>query len=426
MKHVVNEISLDNGIKGLLVHLPGASVFGAEIHFRAGYYLAPNGKWETPHVMEHMIGATEEYPSMRQFHAVFERNGAYGNAYTSTYSLGYEFEAADFEWERILDLQLQAIEKPLLSEYDLASERGNVREELTGFLSNNGRILGQKMAAASGVLSLDYQTRLKQLSDITINDVRAHYHTTHRSDNMRFIIAGDMKRTRPEKISAKMQSMVLQRGARFELPLEEPKHVPDLVFVRRKDVPSIQFELAMFRPARLSRGEEWALRLLDIIMTGTFHSRIFGEAREKGLVYHISSGYDYARDFSSWGLWAEVSPRYAEKLFMLIAKEIKAAMDGHITQDELKAAQDYALGRHQRSAQTISGTIRSYSNSYFYDEFIEDHDNIPERIKAVSVEQMVDVINRLVGADRWCFGALSSVPPSSVQALHEILKEIWV
>ena len=39
MKHIVTEITLKNGAKGLLVHIPDASVMTFDINFRAGEYL---------------------------------------------------------------------------------------------------------------------------------------------------------------------------------------------------------------------------------------------------------------------------------------------------------------------------------------------------------------------------------------------------
>ena len=52
MKHTVSEVVLKNGARGLFIHIPDASVMTAEINFRAGEYLVPRDKWETPHLME--------------------------------------------------------------------------------------------------------------------------------------------------------------------------------------------------------------------------------------------------------------------------------------------------------------------------------------------------------------------------------------
>jgi predicted Zn-dependent peptidase len=91
MKHVVTEVILTNGIKGLFIHVPDASVMTFEVNFRAGEYLVPTKKWEAPHLMEHvLLGANEMIPKARLFQAEFEKNGAYSNASTGTYDITYE------------------------------------------------------------------------------------------------------------------------------------------------------------------------------------------------------------------------------------------------------------------------------------------------------------------------------------------------
>jgi predicted Zn-dependent peptidase len=129
MKHTVTEIKLENGIAGLLIHVPDASVMTFECNFRAGEYLVDSEKWETAHIMEHMLlGANELIPKARAFQAEFEKNGAYSNASTGSYDIIYEAECADFEWDRVFGLLLTAITKPLFLAEEFDAEFGNVRE----------------------------------------------------------------------------------------------------------------------------------------------------------------------------------------------------------------------------------------------------------------------------------------------------------
>ena len=114
MKHTTEEVELSNGAKGLFVHIPDASVMNVYINFRAGEYLVTREKWETPHLMEHvLLGANDEFPRARDFQAEVEKNGAYSNASTDVYDIVYETECADFEWDRVLRLLLVAITQPL-------------------------------------------------------------------------------------------------------------------------------------------------------------------------------------------------------------------------------------------------------------------------------------------------------------------------
>src|SRR5690606_34936212 len=122
-----------------------------EIDFRAGEYLVEDAKWEAPHLMEHvLLGANKQFPKARMFQAEFEKNGAYNNASTSAYSITYEAECADFEWERILDLMLVAISQPLFLEEEFEAEVGNVREELSSRSNNHFRHLSLALRQVYG------------------------------------------------------------------------------------------------------------------------------------------------------------------------------------------------------------------------------------------------------------------------------------
>ena len=191
MRHIVHEVRLKNGAKGLLVHIPNASVMTFDVNFRAGEYLVEPEKWEVPHLMEHvLLGANELIPRARDFQAELEKNGAYNNATTGVYDINYEAECADFEWDRVLGLLLVAIAKPLFLEEEFEAEFGNVQEEMAARSNNHFRRLSLEMRQALGLIAKTDIERLEIMSNVTVDDVREHYKHTHTSPNMRFVVAG--------------------------------------------------------------------------------------------------------------------------------------------------------------------------------------------------------------------------------------------
>ena len=76
-----------------------------------------------------LLGANELIPKARTFQAEFEKNGAYNNASTGLYDITYEAECADFEWQRMLELMVTAITKPLFLREEFKAEFGNVRKK---------------------------------------------------------------------------------------------------------------------------------------------------------------------------------------------------------------------------------------------------------------------------------------------------------
>lgn len=427
MKHSVHETSLKNGIKGLFIHCPGASVMTFDINFRAGEYLAPKDKWEAPHLMEHMLlGANELVPKARAFQAEFEKNGAYSNASTSSYDVTYEAECADFEWDRIIDLLLTAITKPLFLPEEFEAEFGNVREELSARSNNHFRHLSLALRKAYGFQIKTDQERLMLMDNVKADDIRDHYSNTHSTRNMRFVIAGNLPAGRRKLIQNLMASIELPEGdSRIELPHEKPVSLKKPLYIHNDTVDNVYFYLDTFMNRRLEEPETDALSLINMMLTETLYSRILGTARERGLVYGMSSGFGQTKDSSNWWFGAQVMPKNAAALFKIIENELQAVFAGQIANEDVVNAKQYALGRYQRSGQTVSGTANGYTGRYFFDEVIEDYYKIPERIDAVTKESIVEIACAMFHKNVRGMGALGSCGDEFVSSLQKQVEPLW-
>lgn len=427
MRHTVKEIKLKNGSKGLFIHVPGATVMSTEINFRAGDFLTPAQKWETAHLMEHLLlGANRLIRKARYFQAEFEKNGAYCNASTGSYDITYEAECADFEWERIADLLLVAISKPLFLEEEYKAEFGNVREEMISRSNNHFRHLSLALRQAYGYKVLTDQERLKQMKNVGLEDIRKHYTKTHQTKNMRFVIAGKITAARQERLIELLEDMELPEGkGRIELPDEKPQGLKEPLYIANRTVENMHFYMDTFIDRRLQESESDALGLVNTMLTETLHSRILGEARERGLVYHMSSNYLQTKCASNWWFGAQITPVNAEALFGIIAQEIRSVCKGEVTAGDIASSQLYLLGRFQRSGQTVAGTAAGYSGRYFFDDYIDDYYQIPARIKAVTKDQIVDITNEFFRKSQWGLGFLGAANKDLRLKLTDILSTLW-
>lgn len=427
MKHTVTEVKFKNGSKGLLVHIPDATVMTFDLNFRAGEYLVKQSKWETPHLMEHMLlGANEQFPRARTFQAEFEKNGAYNNATTNVYEISYEAECADFEWERIMGLLHLAITKPLFLEEEFRAEYGNVREELTSRSNNHFRYLSLALREAYGFKAKTDQERLKLIKNVTLEDIKAHYERTHTSANLRFVVAGNITPKRLDAIKEAFSKIDLPRGTvRRALPTERPKTLADPLYIVNRTVDNLYFYIDTFMQRRLTDSEADALELLNTMLTETFYSRILGTARERGLVYHISSGVSQTKVSGNWWFGAQVLPANAAELFGIVVTELHNICDGQIDQDEIAAAKAYGVGRFQRSAQTVGGTAGGYAGRYFFDGVIDDYYRVPERIKAVTKTAIIDVARAMFADKTWGFGVLGNCGVDLVRGWQSQLDPLW-
>lgn len=426
MKHTVEKVVLDNGAEGLLIDVPDALVMTYEFNFRAGEYLVDPAKWETPHLMEHiLLGANKLHPKARIFQAEFEKNGAYNNASTGVYDITYEAECAAFEWERILDLMLLSISQPLFLDEEFLAEMGNVREELNGRANNHFRHLSLAMRKYCGYQGMTDRERIKLLQNNTKQDIEAHYKRTHTASNMRFIIAGSLKGHKAS-ILRMLEAVQLPKGkGRIPLPLEEPIAQKSPLYLRNQSVKNLYFMLDTFHLEKLSEDQWDAGQLINTMLTETLYSRILGSAREKGLVYSMSSGFNQMTHNVSWWFGAQVMPSNAKPLFDIIIRELQAIRQGEIVEADIEAAKQYMLGRYQRSGQTVGGTVAGYTNRYYYEDEIDDYYDIPKRINAVTKTRIIKTTELMFTDKTWALGFLGSAGKPLANELYGQISTLW-
>jgi predicted Zn-dependent peptidase len=425
MKHTVEEVRLKSGAKGLLIDVPGATVMSFQFQFRAGSrYVANKNVYETAHVMEHMaFGANAQYKDEHEFESDFTKNGAYHNAYTSDLSMVYLADCADFEWERIFELQRLSICQPRFNSTELEAEKGNVRSELTGFLNNHNRVLWPKVQQLLGEDVLTFNQRLKTIQKVKLHHIKDHHARTHAAANMRFVIAGKMQ-GRKSEIKRRLEEWDLPTGERFEVPHDE-FHSGKPTLIRRKEASNLTFAWSMIVPRELTDEQSDAMNCLDHILTGTMTSRIYGAARKKGLAYGMFSDTSVGFHDSSWDFGGQVNLETADGLFDIIVRELRAVMDGKITEAEINAAKSYALGRYQMGAQTVAQISNFYTNRYFADDVVKDYEKVPDSIKNTTLECMIDTAREFIGHNIHVLAGVSSGERKELVSLNEKLSTLF-
>ena len=425
MKHTVEEVRLKNGARGLLIDVPNATVMSFQFQFRAGNrYVKSKDIYETAHIMEHMaFGANARFKNEHDFESEFTKNGAYHNAYTSDMSMVYVADCADFEWERIFDLQRVSICQPKFNPEELEAEKGNVKSELTGYLNNHNRVLWPKVQQLLGEDVYTFNQRIKTIPNTTLKDIKEHHARTHTGANMRFVIAGKLH-GRKSEIKRQLEEWELEPGERFDAPRDEFKS-GNPTLIRRKEASNLTFAWSMVLPRELTDEESDAMNCLDHILTGTMHSRIYGAARKKGLAYGMFSDTSVGFHDSSWDFGGQVNLDTAGGLFDIIVRELRHVLDGKITEAEIDAAKSYALGRHQMGAQTVAQISNFYTNRYLADGVVKDYEKVPSFINQTSHDCIIATAREFISRDTTVLAGVSGGEKSDITELNDKLATLF-
>jgi predicted Zn-dependent peptidase len=380
---------------------------------------------QTAHIMEHMsFGPNAEYSTMEAFSQEFSRNGAYSNASTFDTNMHYYADCAQFEWERILKLQQLAITQPKFLPEILEAEKGNVREELTGQLHNNTRQLWMQMNRAMGGHSLIDEEKIATIDAVSVEDIREHYARTHTHKNMRFVLAGNFD-GQTDRVVELLEGWNLEDGERLE-PILDTIHASDPVSLQRKDQENSTFAFTMVIDRRLETSELVAFSALNHLLTGTFHSRIFGKARTRGICYGVgSSTTSDLNGTSSWDFHGQVRPDNATALYELIRDELRRIADGDISDADLEDAKQYLTGDYQMRGQTVGALAGWYAGDYFFDETIDGIDNASEHIAKITKDDMVKLAREFIAARTWTLGEVGNVEADDTNRHYDLLAKLF-
>jgi predicted Zn-dependent peptidase len=425
LRHKVHKLKLKNGLKGLVIDTPKTGVVIAEVSFRAGEFLLQKEKWETAHLMEHvLLGANRDFPKARDFQAAIEQNGAYSNASTSIYDITYEVEAADFEWKRVVGLLLDAISTPKFLQEEVDSELSNVREELISRSNNHFRHLNGALRQSMGLASLTDQERVGLLHNVTRADLTKHYRQTHTLSNARFIIAGNFNNDYSEVERLISERLNLSVGdGRISLPKESVNPLDSPLVIRKPSVPNMYLYVDFYLNRELSEKEKVAMQIMTTMLTETMYSRIFGTAREKGWVYSMGSGLTHANNLTSWWLGAQVSKTNSIPLVRLVRDELQILKNEETSLDDFESARKHLLGKTMRSGQTAGGLVSSYGQ-YYVDGSVEDLNKLPQIIKSVKLDLCINVMKEMLNEGKWGIGVLGSVSQAPARKLQSYITEV--
>lgn len=427
MKYTVSEYVTRRGSRGLILNVAEAPVVSMSFNFRAGYrYVADfQHKAQVAHVLEHMIaGSNTAYPDPAKYEQVFTKNGAYGNAFTGVVYMTHVAQCADFEWQRIMALMRYQLTAPNYDNKIFAVEKENVRSELTGYLSQAGRMIGPQLAREMGFADLTYPEALKTLDNMTLDDLKAHYARTYTAENMRFVVAGDFADKETE-LKAALEAIDLPTGGeRFALPIDS-LHSASATLIHRDDVPGVTFLLCLEVTRELSDQECYNMDALNHILNGTMNSRIFGQARQRGILYGCGSGTDATNDHTEWWFSGRATNDNLPAVFELIRAELERVKRGEIDDEDLADAKSYSLGRFRMGIQTASQLSNYLSGRYYYDGTIRQYDNEPRYISAVNRDEITRLAREFFTDGIWGVGLYGTTDQAMADRLKEEVGQLF-
>lgn len=414
----VSSFFLDNGLQVVVIPDRRAPVVTHMLWYRAGSADEPPGKSGIAHFLEHLMFKGTKNVANGEFSARIAAIGGQENAFTSTDYTGYFQRVTPSALEEMMTLEADRMENLVLTDELIIPERSVVQEERNSRTENNpGSLLREAMAAALyqnhpyGIPIIGWQ---HEIDTLTKEDALAFYDKFYTPNNAILVVAGDVDAATVRGLAEKTYGKVARRaepGVR-KRPTEPTPQAARRIEMEDHRVSTPSFQRLYLVPSynTAEAGEAEALDVLSDIIGGGSTSRLY-----KSLVIDqqiaTSSGSWYqggALDHSSYGFYGAPKPGVTlEEIEAATDKEIAKLLEAGVTQEEVDRTTRRLVKQAVFSQDSQAALARIYGGSLVLGSTIEDIEAWPERIGAVTAEDVNRAARKYLQLPRSVTGYLS-------------------
>ncbi len=413
----VGTFELENGMLAVVIPDHRAPVVTHMVWYRVGSADERPGESGIAHFLEHLMFQGTDSMEPGEFSMTIARNGGQDNAFTSYDYTGYYQRVArdllplvmGLEAERMVNLNLR--EEELLPERDVVLEERRSRTD-TNPLSQ----LGEQMDAAFylahpyGIPVIGWKHEIEQLNQA---QAREFYDEYYAPNNAILIVAGDVTL---EEVKALAEENYGPLEPNPEIsPRVRPQDPPQIaerhVIYYHENVSTPRFRRQYLTPShRTSQdGEVHALEVLSQIFGGGSTSLLYRElVVEKHLA--ISAGAWFSGDSldsGSFGLYGAPAPGTdISELEAAFDAAVQSLVDNGISDEQLTEAKNVLIAQATYAIDSQSQLARIFGVALTSGQTVEDVQSWPERIEAVTREQVEKAARDYLRPERSVTGLL--------------------
>ena len=186
------------------------------------------------------------------------------------------------------------------------------------------------------------------------------------------------------------------------------------VLVKRKELEQVHLCLGGEAPSQVDEAR-FACALFNTILGGNMSSRLFQEIREnRGLAYSVYSFFSPYLDAGLFGVYAATDARNMNSVLEITQNEIRKLGRGELTQDDLAAAKENVIGGMYLASESVdSRMMRAAKNEFVFGRYV-DYEEVAANMERVTVDDVVEMANKIFGGDQLAFTALGPVEKEDV------------
>jgi zinc protease len=413
----VADFTLANGLELVVIPDHRAPVVTHMIWYKVGAADETPGKSGLAHFLEHlMFKGTAKNPTGK-FSQVVARIGGQENAFTSQDYTGYYQRVPSDQLKTVMEFEADRMTGLQLTDDVVLPERNVILEEQNQRIGNNPRArLGEQIDAALylnnpyGKPVIGWRHEMEELSR---DDAIGFYRRFYAPNNAVVVIAGDVD---PAKARALVEETYGKVPRHNNVPPRIRAQEPPPVAARsltladaRAEIPTLQREYLVPSFATSKRGESMALEVLAHILGSGSNSRLYrGLVVDKQVAVAANAWYDASTlDLSKFAIGG--SPRPGVTLTQLEAETdaiVVEVIAKGVTAEELERAKTRLIADAVYALDNQASMARWYGTALTTGASVNDVKNWPDRIRAVTAEQVQDAARQWLDKRRSVTGYL--------------------
>ncbi|WP_316978419.1 M16 family metallopeptidase [Shumkonia mesophila] len=390
--------TLANGMQVVVVPNHRMPVVTHMVWYRVGAADEADGESGSAHFLEHlMFKGTETLPA-GVFSQTVARNGGRENAFTASDYTAYHQTVAKDRLELVMRMEADRMTHLILNPEQVEPERQVILEERRMRTeSDPGALLGEYVDAS---LFLNYPYRRpvigweQEIRSLSVGGIMAFYRKWYAPNNAILVVAGDITAAELKPLAEKYYG-VIPRGPDIQRlrPQEPEQRAPRRVVFKDDRVRQPEWSRVYLAPSYFfgDARQIYALEVLADVLGSGATSRFYRHFVVEGQKA-VSAGVSYsgrAVGPGRFGLY--VSPRPGVTLAetetavdALLAEAVKTG----ITAEEVQRAKDRIIAGAIYARDSLGGGARVLGAALAIGLKVEDVEEWPERIRAVTTEEV--------------------------------------
>ncbi len=411
----VQEFTLANGLKVLLVEEPKAPVITVQIWYKVGSRNEVMGRAGLSHMLEHMMFKGTPKFGKGAFSKIIKKNGGNDNAFTSQDFTAYFENLAADKLELALEMEADRLKGLLLDDKEFQLEREVVKEERRLRVEDvPPSYLVEQMYAQAFMVHPYHWPIIGWFNDLNAmnrEDLKAYYEKYYAPNNATLVIVGDVKAETALPMIKKYFEGIPTGSPPPPPAIVEPEQKGERRIIVKREA-QLSFIYFGYKVPNFKSPDVYALAVLENILSAGKSARLHDAlVYRKKLALQVGAGYnELAADPELFTFYALVQPKAkiedVEKAVLVeierLKKELPSDQELQKAKNQVEARNLFEQDSVFRQAMLL-GTAETAGAGW---QFIPDY---VDQLHRVTKEDVRRVARKYLNADTRTVGILIPV-----------------